>query len=372
VKYRGSAHGTNEYPFIIDEAGFEVLPITSMGLAHAAMEERISSGVERLDAMLGGKGFYRGSSILVSGTAGTGKSSLAAHFAAATCRRSERCLYFAFEESPSQILRNMHSIGLDLEPLVKQGFLKFHAVRPTVSGLEGHLTTIYKLLREFQPSVMIMDPISNLFSVGSALDVRATLMRLIDHLKSLQVTAFFTSLNHGGSHLEATDVGISSLIDTWLLLRDIELYGERNRGLYVLKSRGMGHSNQIREFLLTRRGIDLLDVYTGPDGVLTGSARLAQEARERAVEDEQQRELEQRRRQFERKRHALAAQIAVLQAELQAEEDVVQNLARQERERQQSRQAVEAAMARSRKADANEIDHEGNGQQGTVRQGTGL
>jgi circadian clock protein KaiC len=369
VKYRGSAHGTNEYPFIIDERGFEVLPITSMGLSHPALEERISSGVERLDAMLGGEGFYRGSTVLVSGTAGTGKSSLAAHFAAAACDRGERCLYFAFEESPSQIVRNMRTIGVELAPFVERGLLKFHAVRPTVYGLEGHLTTIHKLLREVHPAVVVMDPVSNLFSVGSQQDVHATLMRLIDHLKSQQITAFFTSLNHGGTHLESTDVGISSLIDTWLLLRDIELYGERNRGLYVLKSRGMAHSNQIREFVLTSRGIDLLDVYLGPEGVLTGSARLAQESREMAAEAERQRELDQKRRQFERKRQALAGQIAALQAELQAEEDVVQNLARQERERQQGRQAVEAAMARSRKADASE--HDGNGQQTAAKQGAG-
>ena len=257
VKYRGSAHGTNEYPFLIDEKGISVMPITSIGLQHDVSTERISSGIPRLDTMLGGEGYYRGSSILVSGTAGTGKTSIAAHFANAACSRGERCLYFAFEEAPSQITRNMRSIGIDLEPWMNQGLLDIYAVRPTIYGLEMHLVKMYKMVMEFKPEVVVIDPVTNLIAIGSDTEVKSMLARLIDFLKANQITAFFTNLSHGGS-LEQTEFGISSLMDTWLLLRDIEIGGERNRGLYILKSRGMAHSNQIREFLLTDKGITLL------------------------------------------------------------------------------------------------------------------
>ena len=284
VKYRGTTHGTNEYPFLIDEDGISVLPITSLGLRHEASAERISTGVPRLDAMLGGMGVYRGSSVLISGTAGTGKTSLAAHFIDAACRRGERCLYLSFEESPSQMMRNMRSIGLDLAPLVKKGVLRFHATRPSEYGLEMHLATLHKLVKEFQPRVVVVDPITTfLNNAGTSREAEGMLTRLIDFLKSQQITGVFTSLTRGGNAIEASQTSVSSLIDTWLLVRDIEVAGERNRGLYVLKSRGMAHSNQIREFVLTDRGIDLLDVRVGPEGVLIGSRRLAQEAREHAA-----------------------------------------------------------------------------------------
>ena len=273
VKYRGSAHGTNEYPFLIDEAGLSVLPITSLGLAHAASTERVSTGVPQLDTMLGGDGVYRGSTVLVSGTAGTGKTSLAAHFAHAACGRNERCLMFAFEESPSQLMRNMRSIGLDLEPWVRKGLLRVHASRPTFTGLEMHLATMHKQVQAFRPAMVIVDPISNFVSAGSTSQAAQMLVRLLDFLKSDGVTAVFTDLTSSGSPLEATAVGISSLVDTWLLVRNVELNGERNRALDVLKSRGMAHSNQAREFVLSGHGIELRDVYTGSEGVLTGSSR---------------------------------------------------------------------------------------------------
>lgn len=322
VKYRGSSHGTNEYPFLIDEDGLSVMPITSIGLAHEVSSERISSGVEALDEMLGGGGYYRGSSVLVSGTAGTGKSSLAAHLADATCRRGERCLYFSFEESPQQIIRNMRSLGLNLDQWQKQGLLHFHSTRPSLYGLEMHLAIIHKLVKQFDPSVVVIDPISN-FGGSHTNDREAysMLVRLVDFLKYRGTTAYLVSLTSGGRHLEKTESDISSLVDTWILLRDIELGGERNRGIYVLKSRGMSHSNQIREFLLTSNGIRLVDVYLGSEGVLTGSMRVAQEARERMAADERQRAEERRRRQIERKRAALQAQIAAIQAELASEED---------------------------------------------------
>ncbi|MES2306525.1 MAG: circadian clock protein KaiC [Gemmatimonadota bacterium] len=275
VKYRGTVHGTNEYPFLIDEDGISVLPITSLGLQHSVTNERIPTGVAGLDAMLGGKGYFRGSTVLVSGTAGSGKTSLAAHFVEAACRRGEKCLYFAFEESPGQIVRNMRSIGVDLEPWVKKGLLHFHAMRSTMHGLEMHLASMHKLIQKFRPSVVVVDPVGSLLQVGSRRDTNAMLTRLTDFLKSEEITAFFTNLVSGGQELETTDVDISSVVDTWLLLREMELAGERNRAIYVLKSRGMAHSNQIREFVLTSRGIDLLDVYRGPEGVLIGSARLA-------------------------------------------------------------------------------------------------
>ena len=259
VKYRGTSHGTNEYPFLIDEKGMSVLPLTALGLEHAASDERVSTGIPKLDAMLGGKGYYRGSSILVSGTAGTGKTSLAAQFTAAACARGERVLYLAFEESPGQLYRNMRSIGVDLESHANKGTLRMHASRPTLLGLEAHLVLIHKMIEEFDPRIVILDPISNLMSAGTSLDASAMLLRLIDVLKSRNITAFFNHLNSGGDAVETTDVGVSSLIDTWILMRHLEVNGQRNRGLYILKSRGMNHSNQTHEFLLTDRGIELRD-----------------------------------------------------------------------------------------------------------------
>src|SRR5262245_61851581 len=259
IKYRGSSHGTNEYPFLIDEKGISVLPVTALGLQHVASEERISTGIPRLDAMLGGQGYFRGTTILVSGTAGSGKSSGAAHFARAVAERGERCLYMAFEESPGQIMRNMRSIGVDLEPLVRRGVLRFHSSRAKAYGLEMHLAVFHRLVRDFDPQVVIIDPISNIGARGSNQDTTDMLVRLVDLLKCKGITALLTSLTRAGTAMEGTDAEISSLVDTWLLLRDIEIGGERNRAMYVLKSRGMEHSNQIREFLLTSHGIELAD-----------------------------------------------------------------------------------------------------------------
>ncbi len=320
VKYRGSIHGTNEYPFLIDENGFSVLPITSLGLTHEVSSERISTGIKELDLMLTGKGYFRGSSILASGTAGTGKSSLASHFSVATCKRGERVLYFSLEESPSQIIRNMNSIGIDLEQQVKKGLLLFHAMRPTFTGLEMHLATMLKIIKEFKPSAVIVDPLNSFMSTENSNDAKSLAMRFIDYLKLHNITAFFTTLSSGGSSLEHTNIFISSLIDTWILLRDIELGGERNRGLYILKSRGMSHSNQIREFLLTDNGIVLQNVYAGMEGVLTGSARVAQEAKDSSYKLINKQLVEQKRLLLERKRKSLETQIAALQSEFVAEE----------------------------------------------------
>jgi circadian clock protein KaiC len=351
VKYRGSTHGTNEYPFLIDENGISVLPITSLGLQHAVSIERIATGIPRLDTMLGGQGYYRGSTVLVSGTAGTGKTSIAAHFADAAGRRGERVLYFAFEESPGQIVRNMRSIGIDLQPWVDKGLLQFHAARPTMFGLEMHLATMLKTVNQFTPSVVILDPINTFVAAGNEAEVKVMLMRLVDFLKSKGITALFTSLTTGGGVLEHTDVAISSLIDTWLLLRDIEIGGERNRGLYILKSRGMAHSNQIREFLLTDHGVELADVYVGPGGVLTGSARQAQEAQEEAERLLRQQEIERRQRDLERKRQALEAQIAALRVAFEAEEAELQQIVRQEQVREARLVQDRRGMATSRHAD---------------------
>ena len=326
VKYRGTSHGTNEYPFLIDEDGISVLPITSLGLRHHVSTERVSTGVKRLDAMLGGKGYYRGSSILVSGTAGSGKSTLAAHFADATCRRGERCLYLAFEESPDQIIRNMRTVGMDLQPWVEQGLLSLEASRPAMYGLEMHLIQIHRRVAEFKPHTIILDPMSNFSASAQSPEAGAMLLRVIDFLKSEGITALFVHLTSGGHALEATDVGVSSLIDTWLVLRDIEAGGERNRGLYVIKSRGMRHSNQIREFVITSNGIELLDVYVGPEGVLTGSLRTSQEAREKAAALALDQEMRRRQREMDRRRGAIEAQILALQQEMQtiAEESSAQ------------------------------------------------
>ena len=320
VKYRGSMHGTNEYPFLIDEDGFSVLPVTSLGLKHIVSNERISSGITALDAMLEGKGFYRGSTVLVSGTAGVGKTSIAAHFAEAACKRGERVLYFCFEESPNQLMRNMRSIGIKLETWVKKGLLQFQATRPTFYGLEMHLAVTHKIVSVFKPDIVILDPI-NTFVVGDKdLEVKTMLMRIVDFLKANQITALFTSLTSSQSSLESSDAGISSLIDTWLLLRDIELYGERNRGMYVLKSRGMANSSEIREFILTDHGVELREVYIGARGVLTGSARMVQEALEKAEVLSGRQEIELKKRDIERKRKVLEAQIIALQADFESEE----------------------------------------------------
>jgi circadian clock protein KaiC len=318
VKYRGSTHGTNEYPFLIDEDGISVMPVTSLTLDHPVSSERITSGVPSLDKMLDNKGYFRGSSILVSGTAGTGKSSIAATFAYATCLRGERCLFFAFEESPQQIVRNMHSIGLDLAQFVNSGLLHFNASRPTLNGLEMHLVAIYKLVRNYKPSVVILDPITNLVTVGTVSEVKSMLIRLIDFLQSQQVTVMFTALTLNNIVNEQTDEGVSSLVDAWLLVRDIEHNGERNRGLYVMKSRGMKHSNQVREFVITDKGLDLIDVYLGIEGVLTGSARIAQQLQEVTGEAIRYHAVNRKDREIERKRTVLEAKIASLKDEFES------------------------------------------------------
>ncbi|MDP1857836.1 MAG: circadian clock protein KaiC [Gemmatimonadaceae bacterium] len=354
VKYRGTTHGTNEYPFLIDEDGISVLPVTSMGLQHEVSTERVSSGVPRLDMMLGGEGYFRGSTVLTSGTAGSGKTSLAAHFALAACQRGERCLYFSFEESPGQLLRNMRSIGIDLAPWVKKGLLQFHSSRAAIHGLEMHLATIHKLVRDFQPRVVIMDPIDTLVTAGTRRDATVMLTRLIDFLKIKEITAHLTNLTASGGALGDTDLDISSLVDTWLLLRDLELGGERNRVINVLKSRGMAHSNQLREFLLTDRGVELQDVYLGPEGVLTGSARQAQEAGEKAVAMLRQQEVEGKQRERERRREALEARIVALQKEFEAEEEEANRLSAQVHASQEVLGKDREEMGRSRKSDTNE------------------
>jgi circadian clock protein KaiC len=319
VKYRGSSHGTNEYPFLIDEDGISLLPVTALRLDHRVSNQRVSTGVRGLDEMLGGDGLYRGSSVLVSGTAGVGKTSLAAAFAKAACSRGEKCLFFAFEESQAQLLRNMRSIGINLEPFVRKGLLYFELARPSWFGLEMHLGKMHRRIDQVQPFAVVVDPISSLLGAGAAVDVQPMLFRLIDFLKQRGLTAFLTSLTGGAGRAEATDLGVSSIVDTWLLLRDIEASGERNRGIYVLKSRGMAHSNQIREFRLTRRGIELVDAYLGPGGVLTGSGRLAQEAHEELAKSTRRREIERKQRALTQREAALAAQIAALKAEFESD-----------------------------------------------------
>ena len=320
VKYRGSAHGTNEFPFYIDGSGIHVLPITSAGLKHSVSSERVSTGVSRLDAMLEG-GPHRGSSILVSGSAGTGKTTLVAHMALAACSRGERVLFFAFEESPQQIVRNMESVGVRLGPHVERGLLRVVSARPTMHGLETHLAITHRMVESFDPGLVVFDPISNLADVSNEAETKSMLVRVIDFLKERGTTTVISDLTPTGGSLESTQARISSLIDTWILLRDIESSGERNRGIYVLKSRGTAHSNQIREFLITDQGIQLEDVYTGPEGVLTGSARASREARERAEVLARRQAIERMRRDLEAKRKALEAQMADLRARFTAEEE---------------------------------------------------
>jgi len=321
VKYRGSLHGTNEYPFLIDEDGISVLPVTSLHLAKQVQTERITTGIPGLDQMLGGKGFFRGSSILVSGTAGTGKTSIAGYFAAETCKRGEKCIYFSFEESPKQIIRNMHSIGLNLEQYLEAGLLNFHASRPTLYGLEMHLVAMHKHIKRFKPDTVVLDPITNLITIGPVGDVKSMLIRLLDFLMEEQITVMFTALSLNTIVNEQTDEGVSSLVDAWLLVRDIEYNGERNRGMYVMKSRGMKHSNQVREFLITDEGLSLVDVYLGPDGVLTGSAREAEQLKEHTGQALRDYALDRKDREIMRKRKVLESKISSLQTEFESVEE---------------------------------------------------
>ncbi len=329
VKYRGALHGTNEFPFLIGDDGLSVLPITSLGLNHEVSNERISTGIPRLDAMLSGQGFFRGSSILLTGTPGTGKTIISSSFAQAAARRGERVLFFSFEESPNQIMRNVHSIGLRLEPLVKRGTLRFHSARPSLYGLEMHLATMFKEIATFKPSVVIVDPITSLMDSGTNSESKAMVTRLIDYLKAGQITSLFTSLTQGGHSLQQSEAAMSSLMDSWILLQDFEGNGERNRVLYVLKARGMAHSNQIREFLISDRGVDLVDAYIGASGVLTGSARAAQGALEKAAVLAAQQEAAQLKREVERKRIALDRQITGLRSDYETEAVELRRIAEQ-------------------------------------------
>ena len=351
VKYRGTLHGTNEFPFLIGDDGISVLPITSLGLNHKVSRERVATGILRLDAMLGGRGFFRGSSILLTGTPGTGKTIVAANFAQAACRRGERALFFSFEESPNQIIRNMYSIGLRLEPLVQRGLLRFHSARPSLYGLEMHLATMFKEVATFQPSVVIVDPITSLMDAGTDSETKGMVTRLIDYLKAGQVTSLFTSLTQGGHVLQQSEMAMSSLMDSWLLLQDLEGNGERNRVLYVLKARGMAHSNQVREFLISDRGIDLVDAYIGPSGVLTGSARAAQEALETAAVLAGQQEAARRKRELERKRVALGRQISGLRSDYETQAVELRRIDEQVGTRARVLTTERAASGRLRQAD---------------------
>jgi len=374
VKYRGTSHGTNEYPFFIDEKGFSVLPITSLGLTHKAPTDRISSGIKRLDTMLSGKGFYRGSSILVSGTAGTGKSTLAAHFVEAACLRGERAQFFAFEESQEQIIRNMRSVGIDLERFVRKGLLKFQNARPAAWGLELHLAMIHKAISDFDPSVVVIDPITNFLAVGDSVEAKSMLTRLIDFLKVRQITGMFSSLTSSRGEIEDSEVGVSSLMDAWLLVKNIESNGERNRGLYILKARGIAHSNQVREFVLTDHGIELIDAYVGSSGVLMGSARSSQLAVEKAAEVERQHATARKEGELRRKQELYEAQLVALRGQYESERDAILSELDDEQQRLQLVVAQRREIARLRQADNsdnNKVQIQENGakkaRKGTVR-----
>lgn len=347
VKYRGTAHGTNEYPFLIGEEGFSVLPVSSLGLEHKVFDERISSGIADLDAMLSGGGFHRGSSILLSGVAGTGKSSVAMCFADAACRRGERALYFSFEESARQTVRNMRSIGLDVQPWIDNGLLRSVAARPTFYSLEMHLAIMLREVARFSPSLVVLDPISAFTESGDPQEVQAMLLRVVDYLKSHGITALFTHLSHEHGEVR-TDGGLSSLMDAWLLLLNREVNGEFNRELYLLKARGMAHSNQVREFIMTNDGIRLADPYLGANGALTGSARRYEEARARRDEIVRQAEVAAAQRRVDERRRKVEAQIEALRADVAAEEAELTRLieAEQAYRVQSDRDMAELALGR--------------------------
>ena len=348
VKYRGSAHGTNEYPFLIDDEGISVLPVTSSGLNRAASSDLVSSGVPGLDAMLRDGGFFRGSSVLLSGVAGTGKTTMSCHFADAACRRGERCLFFVFEESAQEITRNARSVGLDLQHWVDAGLLRFEAARPSLYGLEMHLARMHRDIDRFEPQVVVVDPISAFR--GPDTEVHATLLRMMDLLKSRGTTALFTSLRNDGALLEGADMGLSSLMDVWVKLEDVEANGERDRVIYVIKARGMSHSNQLREYRITDQGIDLIEPYVGPEGVLTGTARMTQAAREAATATRRQQEIDRRRRDLVRRRAALDRQMDEMRASLEAEEDEAIRLLAEEDAHEAVLASDRVAVASLRKA----------------------
>jgi circadian clock protein KaiC len=325
VKYRGSTHGTNEYPFLIDETGLSVLPITSLRLEHMVSGEIVPTGIEGLNKMFNNGGYYKGSSILISGTAGTAKTTIASYFVQETCKRKGKVLYFAFEESPNQLIRNMESVGIKLRQYVENGALQIHSSRPTLHGLEMHLLKLNKLVKEFKPDCVIIDPISNLISVGTISEVRSILVRLIDLLKLNNITALFTSLTQQNisSTNELTEESVSSLVDTWITVRDVEGVGERNRGLYILKARGMGHSNQVREFIISDKGVKLLDFIVGPEGVLTGSARLKYRSIKNADDVTEQAERDKTDREITRKKKILDANIESLKMQFESESEML-------------------------------------------------
>jgi len=350
VKYRGTRHGADEYPFLIDERGMSILPLSALELQHKVWNERVSSGIPDLDKMLEGKGYYRGTSILVTGTAGSGKTSVAAAFIDAACRRGERCLFIDFEESRDQVGRNMKSIGLNLNRWAGKGLLTHEAWRPTQFGIEMHLLRIHKLIEKHKPQCVVIDPITNLMHGSGDKEVYSMMMRLMDFLKNSGITAIFVSLTAGGSKLESSTVGVSSLADTWILLRDIESDGERNRCIYVLKSRGMAHSNQLREFVITTKGIKLIPPYIGPGGVLTGTSRINQEAKEKFAALQRDFEISRKQREVSRKRRALEAQAASLQAELVTVDREAEDLTRESKKREQQARVDQAGLAKSRGA----------------------
>lgn len=350
VKYRGTAHGTNEYPFLIDEEGFSVLPVSSLGLNHKASEERVSTGIPDLDAMLSGGGFHRGTSILLSGVAGTGKSSVGASFVDAACARGEKAIYFSFEESANQAVRNMRSLGIDLGRWLEEDSLRFVAVRPTFYSLEMHLAVMLREIQRFEPTTVVLDPISAFIESGDRFEVQSMLLRVVDFLKSRGVTGIFTHLSHQQEGAVATDAGLSSLMDAWILLLNREVGGEFNRELYLLKARGMPHSNQVREFVMTEHGIKLIPPYLGESGALTGSVRKQEEARSRREEVRRKAEVSRLQRQIDQRRRRAAAQMEALKAELEADELEMQAFLKAEEDFLLQARADIAEMKKSRRA----------------------
>jgi circadian clock protein KaiC len=347
VKYRGTAHGTNEYPFLIGADGFSVLPVSSLGLGHQVHEERVSTGIADLDAMLSGGGFHRGSSILLSGVAGSGKSSIAAAFCAQACATGERALYFSFEESEQQTVRNMRSIGMDLQPCLDAGLLRTVATRPTFYSLEAHLAVMLREIEKFRPSLVVLDPISAFLDSDDQREVQAMLLRMIDYLKSHGITGVFTHLAHVQGEAK-TDAGLSSLMDAWILLLNREVNGEFNRELYLLKARGTAHSNQVREFVMSDHGISLLAPHLGEDGALTGSARRYAEAKSQREELKRRNDFDRLQEKLAHRRRRTQAQIDALQAELEADELELRSIGDHESALRLQAQSDEAQMAAAR------------------------
>ena len=319
VKCRGINHYTGKSPFIINSEGMSIRPLITADFDYKVLKSRVSTGIADIDNMLGGKGLYRGSTVYITGPSGAGKTSISSSFANGACSRGERALFLAFEESSDQIIRNMKSIGLSLDKWVNEKLLYFYTARATTNSLEGHLDNIMTMVREVEPTCVVLDPISAFRPIANENETKLMLIRLNDYLRARKITTVFTALSSDGEYSEHADVQLSSIADTWIVVRIMDYKGERNNVMQLMKSRGMSHSRQMKEMYFTGNGLKLQNVYQGPEGVLTGAARIGQEKYEKLKEARNVIEIDKNRKKIERKKSLLEASIEALKHEYEEE-----------------------------------------------------